>query len=60
MANNLVKSFSPQVEEPVVVLTEATIPAFLETDEIVHISAQTQNEVLIRKKRRGVKGVPLN
>lgn len=40
-------------------LTEATLPVFLETEEIVHTSAQTQNEVLIRKKRRGVKGVPL-
>ena len=59
MANNLVKSFSPQEEEPVVALTEATLPVFLETEEIVHTSAQTQNEVLIRKKRRGVKGVPL-
>jgi len=59
VANNLVKSFSPQEEEPVVVQTEAILPVVLETEEIVHISAPAQNEVLIRKKRRGVKGVPL-
>jgi len=42
LANNLVKSFSPQVEEPVVVTAEPLLPDQIQTEEDLHTSDEIQ------------------